>query len=109
MKNTYLWLINSLDCIPFIDGQTNVVSCIYWRVNGTDGTYTTTVYGTQSITYVAGTPFTAYASLTEATVIEWLQTAMGTEQVTAIQSSLNSQLKTLANPPVVTPPLPWAK
>ena len=107
MTNTYTWLVDSLDCLPSADSQTNVVSCVHWRVNGTDGTYTTTVYGTQSLTYVAGTPFTNYSNLTLATVIEWLQTAMGTEQVTAIQSSLNSQLKTLANPPIITPPLPW--
>lgn len=107
MKNTYLWLIDSLDCFPFVDNQANVVSCIHWRVNGTNGTHNATVYGTQPLTYSANTPFTDYSNLTLATVIQWLQTAIGKEQILAIQTSLDKQLETLANPPIITPPLPW--
>jgi len=33
MTNIYTWVIDSLDCIPSIDGQNNVISCIHWRVN----------------------------------------------------------------------------
>jgi hypothetical protein len=106
--NTYTWLIESLDCIPSLEGQTNVVSVVHWRVNGTDGTYNATVYGTQSLTYTAGSPFTAYSSLTKDTVIGWVQSAMGAEQVTVIQTNLDKQIADLANPPIITPNLPWS-
>ena len=107
MANTYTWLVDSLDCIPSVDGQTNVVSMIHWRVNATDGTHNATIYGVQPLTYTAGNPFTPYANLTEATVIGWLQSAMGASQVTAIQASLDNQINNLINPPVITPNLPW--
>jgi len=108
MANTYTWIIEGLDCIPSQDGQTNVVSNVHWRINGTDGTHNATVYGTQALTYTAGSPFTAYSALTEATVIEWVQAAMGAAQVTAIQTNLDNQIANLANPPIVTPNLPWS-
>jgi len=105
--NTYTWLVDALDCIPSQDGQTNVVFCVHWRVNGTDGTHNATVYGALPLTYTAGTPFTPYAGLTQETVIQWVQSAMGAEQVASIQTSLDNQIATLVNPPIVTPPLPW--
>jgi hypothetical protein len=105
--NTYTWVVDSLDCIPLSDGQTNVVSCVHWRVNGTDGTHNATVYGTQPLTYTAGSPFTTYSALTKATVIGWVQAAMGSEQVASIQQNLDNQIANLANPPIVQPPLPW--
>jgi len=107
MANTYTWVIDSLDCIPSLNGQTNVVSNVHWRVNGTDGTHNSTVYGTQLLTYTAGSPFTAYSALTKDTVIGWVQAAMGAERVALIQTTLDNLIANLANPPIVTPPLPW--
>jgi hypothetical protein len=107
MSNTYTWKIDSLDCFPSLENQKNVVSNIHWRVNGNDGTNFATVYGTQSIAYTDKSQFIDYESLTEDSVISWLKNAMGNEQVSTIQSSLDSQISVLANPPIVTPPLPW--
>jgi hypothetical protein len=107
MSNTYTWLVDSLDCIPSQDGQTNVVSNVHWRVNGTDGTHNASVYGTQPLTYTAGSPFTAYSGLTESIVLGWLQSAMGDLGVSTIQSNLDNQIANLTNPPIITPALPW--
>jgi hypothetical protein len=107
MANTYTWVVEALDCAPSAEGQTNVVNTIHWRVNGTDGTNNATVYGTQGVTYTAGSPFTAYASLTQTQVIGWLQTAMGTEKVAELQANLDAQIALLVTPTVVTPALPW--
>jgi uncharacterized lipoprotein YmbA len=103
--NTYTWKIEQLDCIP--DG--NVVSNIHWRVSATDGANMTEAYGTQAIKHDAKDPFTAYEALTKDTVIGWVQEAMGIDAVTRLQEALDKQLETLANPPVITPPLPWAE
>lgn len=109
--NTYNWVVESLDCVPSADGQANVVSNVHWRVYGTDGATptpnTACVYGVQPLTYTAGSPFIAYSSLTKDTVIEWVQAAIGAEQVASIKQNLDNQIANLANPPIVTPPLPW--
>ena len=106
---TITWQIDSLSCYPKEEGQTDVVFSAAWRVNGTDGTYNATVYGSQSLSpYTEGTPFTPYADLTQAQVIGWVQDAMGEEQVAAINANIEQQIQNQINPPVVTPKLPWA-
>ena len=107
MANIYSWMIDSLECIPLIDGKTNVVSVVYWRISATDGKNIAGSYGAQQLTYAAESPFIAYESLTEATVIGWVQDSMGVKRITAIQSNLDNQIANLANPLVITPPLPW--
>ena len=108
MANTHTWKINALDCAPSAEGQTNVVNTIHWTATGTDGTHTASVYNTHPVTYTAGSPFTAFNSLTEAEVIGWLQSAMGTEQVAAVEAALDAQIAALVTPAVIQPPLPWA-
>jgi len=46
--------------------------------------------------------------LTEEQVIGWVQAAMGAEQVAALEANVAKQIEDQINPPVVTPPLPWA-
>jgi len=111
MSNTYTWIIDSLDVTPSINGKNNVVSCIHWRLIADDGITPTShnamIYGTQSFTYTLESEFIAYANLTEQTVINWLESAIGQEQITIMKSILDSQIVNIINPPVVNLPLPW--
>jgi hypothetical protein len=101
------WKIEQLNCKPSFDGKTDVVETIHWRLNGVDGEYATSVYGSQGVTYEAGSPFTDYDSLTEEVVVAWVKDALGEEQVTTYETSVNNQLEALKNPTVVTPSLPF--
>ena len=107
MSNTYTWVIESLHCLPLLEGKTNVVFSAHWRVNATDGVNIATVYGSQVLNYIKETPFTEYADLTLATVLDWVQTAMGVSQIDAIKIELDKQIANLINPPVISPALPW--
>jgi hypothetical protein len=108
MTNTYTWNIDSLECTPFLDGKTNVVSTINWRVDGTNGTNNAVVYGQQTLIYEAETTFIDYAELTKDVVIKWVKDSLGADTVADIEKNLYNQLAILANPPIVTPKLPWA-
>jgi len=108
MPNTYNWVIEQLDCYPEKDGHTDVVFTAHWRLNGSDGVNAATVYGSIGLTYEEGAPFTPYADLTQAQVVGWVQAAMGEEEVQRLTNNVAAQLASLANPPVVVPPLPWA-
>jgi hypothetical protein len=101
------WKIEALNCKPSFDGKTNVVETIHWRLNGVNGDYATSVYGSVGVTYEEGSPFTDYDSLTEEVVVAWVKNALGEEQVTNYETSVNNQLEALKNPTVVTPPLPF--
>ena len=106
-KMALTWKIEQLGCKPSFDGKTNVVETIHWRLNGVDGDYATSVYGSQAVTYEAGSPFTDYNTLTEAVVVQWLKDALGAEQVTNYETDVEAQLEALKNPTVVNPPLPF--
>ena len=103
----YQWNIQALDCVPQEDGKTDVVVTAHWTVSATDGTYTSSAYGTQSFTYDASKAFIPYADLTLSEVVGWVQDAMGVDAVTALQENLDKQIENQINPPIVTPPLPW--
>jgi hypothetical protein len=106
MTNTYTWLVEYMSCYPQADGEADVVFTVGWRCNATDGTYYATQYGSAGVTYVAGEPYTQYADLTQDQVLGWVWTN-GVDQATT-EAALAKNLEDQVNPPVVTPPLPWA-
>jgi len=109
MAITNAWNIQQLDAYPEYEGETDVVFSVHWQLNGTDGTYNGSVYGSVGVTLDEGTSFTPYADLTQAQVIGWVQDALGEEQVTAYEANVAQQIENQINPPVVTPPLPWSE
>ena len=109
MAITYNWHIAALDCYPEHEGNTDVVFVAHWRMDGTDGEHTAGVYGSVGLTLDPEADFTPYADLTEAQVIGWVKDALGEEQVTGYEDNVAAQIDALANPPVVTPALPWGE
>lgn len=108
MPITNTWTVVQMDCYPEYDNHTDVVFTVHWILSGTDGTYNGSVYGSVGVTVDEGATYTPYADLTEAQVIGWVQDALGEEQVAAYEANVAQQIADQANPPVVTPPLPWS-
>lgn len=89
-----------------IAGETEVVLTAGWRCIGVDADYTTSNYGSCSFPEpTTGGQFTPYADLTQDQVLGWCY-ANGVDQ-TAVEASVTQAVDDLANPPVVSPPLPW--
>lgn len=123
MANTYQWVVTNMDCYPQNAGQTDVVYKAYYyveafsaethEVDNPDGSKNTIPYqatncGEQDFTYTAGSPYTPYNELTNEIVVGWIQSALGTDGVSAIINKLDKMIADQINPPVVNPPLPWA-
>ena len=109
MANSYNWIISQLDCYPEQDNHTDVVFVVHWRRQATDGNgHNADIYGSQSVTLDPEAPFTPFAQLTEAQVVGWLEEAFGAETLTAQEAALDKQIEDQINPPVISPPLPWA-
>ena len=100
MAITYKWDIPQMNAHIQAKGEDNVIYVVHYRYTGSefvpDGsgstpptgkTYSSTVIGTQSYTYVAGDPFVPYADTEafEAVVIGWLE---GSLNVPAMQASI---------------------
>lgn len=109
MPITYNWTIAQMDTYPEYEGQTDVVFTVHWRLDGTDGKYAAGVYGSVGLTVDPGAKLTPYTQLTEEQVVGWVEAALGEKQVAAYRENIAKQIADQANPPVVTPPLPWAE
>lgn len=101
---SYTWGIAKLECAPSDNGLQNVVRTVHWTYQATDGTHTASSYGSVGLEAPDAESFTAYALLTEADVIAWLEAKLDVE---ALQAGLDGQIANLITPPIVSPALPW--
>lgn len=111
MSATFNWTVEQMSCYPEYMGETDVVFQVVWRCNGVQSNNGVDYYGTYpsvtSVTLEAGTPFTPYANLTQQQVLGWVwATPEGNQAM--VEASVQEQINNAINPPVVTPPLPWA-
>lgn len=107
MTVTNTWSVVQMDAYPEYEGATDVVFTVHWTLNGTDGEYTGSAYGSQGLALDPEGSFTPYEDLTQEQVIGWVHNAMGEEQVAAYETAVIKQIDDAKNPPVVNPPLPW--
>jgi hypothetical protein len=103
MANVYTWIVTAMDCST-TETNPDTVTTAYWTCAGTDGTYNASMYSTCSFASPTGA-FTPHADLTQEQVLEWCW-ANGVDK-DATETAVGNQLAKLANPPVVTLPLPW--
>lgn len=108
MAITNTWAIVQMDAYPEYEGEPDVVFTVHWTLNGTDGTYAGSVYGSIGVSVSTSGAFTPYADLTKAQVISWVQDALGDEAVAAYEANVAQQIADQINPPVVISPLPWS-
>jgi len=110
MTTTISWTIDSMEVsTKTISGESEVVLTANWRCTGTDTTNPTvaaTSYGSCSFPEpTTGGQFTPYAQLTQSQVVGWCwENGVNQEE---IEKSISDSVAYLANPPVITPPLPW--
>ena len=104
---TYTWNISKLDCAPAENGLTNIVKVIHWGLVGVDENG---VSASMSNSYPLSIPspesFTNYSTLTQETVIGWLESSL---DVGYIKSRLSNEIASQYNPPITSLPLPWIR
>jgi hypothetical protein len=107
MAITYTWDVVQMDVYPEKDGFTDVVYMTHWTLSGTDNTYTGSAYGTAGIALNEQGSYIPYEDLTQEQVLGWVKNSLGEEQVALLEAKIATQIANQANPPVITPPLPW--
>ena len=113
----YDWNCETVDARPLEDGQKDVVYNVHWIVKGTSDVlvpdseelppgsptfYQASAMGAQNITWNPEGTFIPFEDLTNDIVVEWTKSAMGVEQVTTIEASIESQINSLITPTSVT-------
>ena len=105
---TYTWSILQLDCAPSENELSNVVKIIHWGLTGTDENgITASLNNSYPLPSPSSEVFADYSTLTEETVISWLESnIIGVEH---LQTVIANEIASKYNPPITPLPLPWVK
>jgi D-serine dehydratase len=96
------WKISTMDRTMKLDEKDDVVTTIHWRASETDSDGNTgSSYGSVGVT-LGSQSFIAYADITEANAIQWAKDALGSDQVTAIEANITSQIVEMKTPTVAS-------
>jgi len=100
---TYTWNNKTVDTYPSLEGNTDVIFNVHWRLTGedTDGNVGST-YGTIALDTTDLSSFTSFADITEEQINGWVEAAMGAEEVQAKKDAIDAQIAEMVNPSVVT-------
>ena len=110
MAINYTWDVSTVDTYPTKDSKSDVVHNVHWRLKATDDTnkdlngnnWTADVYGTQAVDTSDLSSFTEFADLTVSDVQNWVEAAMGEDEVQSKKDGLDAQIAKLVTPTSVT-------
>jgi len=104
------WQIVNLDATKTVGSLSDVVTHVHWTAKETE-----TVDGVDHIGYCCGQiglaeadsgSFTAYADITKDNAITWAKAALGSDEVTKIETSVAAQIRE-SKTPTVSSGVPW--
>jgi len=104
------WSVASLDSTKTVGSLSDVVTTVHWTASDTEtvgeNTYTGSTYGSVGLAEADSSSFTAYADIKESDAVTWAKAALGTDEVTAIETGIAGQI-TEAKTPTTTSGVPW--
>ncbi len=108
MANTYTWDFPQLDTAPTEGDLSDVIKTIHWRITAVsdseqdaDNNYlSATMYGTTGVEVDDDADFIAFDSVTKDWCKEKVLASLDKTEA-EMQANLDTQIETLANPPIV--------
>ena len=100
------WNVVSLDATKTVGSLSNVVTTVHWTASDADGEHIGSAYGSVALAAADSSSFTAYADITKENAIAWAKAAIGSDEVTAIETRIAGQI-TESKSPTVTSGVPW--
>ena len=104
------WDVVGLDSIKTVGSLSDVVTTVHWSASDSEtvgeDTYTGNSYGAVGLAEADSSSFTAYADIKESDAIAWAKAALGTDEVTAVETNIAAQI-TEAKTPTTTSGVPW--
>ena len=96
------WAVSTMDRDITQGDKADVVTTIHWTASETDGDGNTgSSYGSVGVT-LGSQSFIAYADIKESDAIQWAKDALGSDEVTAIETSIASQIAEMKTPTVAS-------
>jgi hypothetical protein len=102
----YNWIFNeeSFQCAKALDGLTNVIECIHWQYEATDGNISGIIVGCNGFSAPTSEDFIPYEELTKEQIISWLEEANDVEQLQESAEHEYNQIKNAGNQEILPPP-----
>jgi len=100
------WDIVALDATKTVGSLSDVVETIHWTASDVDGEHTGSAYGAVVLAVADSGSFTAYADITKDNAIAWAKAALGSDEVTRIETNISAQISE-SKSPTVTSGVPW--
>jgi len=101
------WNVVALDATKTVGSLSDVVTTVHWTASDADGDHTSSSYGSVGLAEADSSSFIAYADIKEADAIAWAKAALGSDQVTAIETSVAAQI-TESKTPTKSTGVPWS-
>ena len=108
------WDVVNLDTTKTVGSLSDVVTTVHWTASDSETVgsgdsaveHTGSAYGTIGLAAADSGSFTAYADITKANAIAWAKAAIGSDEVTAIETSIAKQI-TESKTPTTISGVPW--
>ena len=108
------WDVASLDATKTVGSLSDVVTIVHWRASDSETVgsgdsavvHSGSAYGTVSLAKADPGSFTAYADITKDNAIAWAKAALGSDEITRIETDIANQI-TESKAPTVTSGVPW--
>jgi len=101
------WNVVSLDATKTVGSLSDVVTTVHWTASNADGDHTGSSYGSVGLAEADSGSFTAYASITKDNAVSWAKAALGSDEVTRIETSIAAQITESKTPTTLTG-VPWS-
>jgi len=109
------WNVVALDATKTVGSLSDVVTTVHWTASDSETvgsgdsavTHNGSSYGSVGLAEADSGSFTAYASITKDNAIEWAKAALGSDEVTRIETSIAAQITESKTPTKFTG-TPWS-
>ena len=109
------WDIAALDATKTVGSLSDVVTTVHWTASDSETVgsgdsavlHTGSSYGSVTLAAADSGSFTAYADITKNNAIAWAKAALGSDEVTAIETRIAAQI-TESKTPTTTSGVPWS-
>ena len=109
------WNVVALDATKTVGSLSDVVTTVHWTANDSETVgsgdsaveHTGSSYGSVGLAEADSGSFTAYADITKENAVAWAKAALGTDEVTSIETSIAAQI-TESKTPTKSTGVPWS-
>ena len=108
------WNVVSLDATKTVGSLSDVVTTVHWTASDSETigsgdfavVHTGSSYGAIGLAEADSKSFTAYKDITKDNAVAWAKAALGSDEVTKIETSITAQI-TESKTPTKTFGVPW--